>query len=279
MQKNKKIIMTADDFGMKATRDEAIKDSFLNGFLTSTCICANGESYLTAIKEVLPKCVKNGKKIDLGVHLDLIEGFSLTNCPKLTRKNKKFKHGFISLLLHSFSKSFLKEVEQELKAQTELVVSMAREQGFEISFINSHIHFHAIPNIFKIVKKIAHEYNIPFIRTQKEIPALLSEVKPINYIKVGVLWFLNLLNKCDFTNDYIMGVAHTAKMSPDAIYTGVERLSKKDCLIEILCHPDADMENASGYLEYQTMLDKELVFDIQKLGFEFSSILDIYNGN
>ncbi len=279
MEKSKKIILTADDFGMKTTRDEAIKDCFLNGFLTSACICANGESYLTAIKEVLPKCVKNGRKMDLGVHLDLIEGFSLTNCPRLTHKNKKFKHGFISLLIHSFSKSFLKEAEQELKAQTELITSMAREQGFKVSFINSHIHFHAIPNIFNIVKKIAHEYDIPFIRTQKEIPALLNEIKPINYVKVAVLWILNLFNKTDFTNDYIMGVAHTAKMTPEAIYQGLERLLKYDCLIEILLHPDCDIQNASGYLEYQTILDKELEFDIQKSGYNFTSVLDLYNGD
>ena len=76
-----------------------------------------------------------------------------------------------------------------------------------------------------------------------------------------------------------MGVAHTAKMTPEAIYQGLERLLKYDCLIEILLHPDCDIQNASGYLEYQTILDKELEFDIQKSGYNFTSVLDLYNGD
>ncbi|MBE7706997.1 MAG: ChbG/HpnK family deacetylase [Cyanobacteria bacterium SIG30] len=277
MNTSKKIIMTADDFGMTSTRDNAIMDCFLNGFLTSTCICANGKTFENAMNQILPKCIKLGKRIDLGVHLDLIEGHALTECPLLTYESGMFKHGFISLLINSFNFDFLKEVENELRAQTEKVVKEAEKQNIKVSFINSHIHFHAIPNIFKIVKKIAEEYDIPFVRTQKELPALLGGIKLINFIKVVVLWFLNLFNKADFTNDYIMGVAHTAHMNKDEIFFGVERLANKNCLIEILLHPDSDIKNASGYFEYQTMLDDDLRKNIEELGFKFTSILDLKN--
>ena len=48
---------------------------------------------------------------------------------------------------------------------------------FKPKHIDSHVHMHAIPNLFKIVCKLAKEYDIPYIRTQFEKPYLIPDMK------------------------------------------------------------------------------------------------------
>ena len=61
----------------------------------------------------------------------------------------------------SFDKEFLIQVETEFRAQIEKTINQTK-----IHHLDSHVHTHAIPNIFKITLNLAKEYNIPYIRTQ-----------------------------------------------------------------------------------------------------------------
>ena len=76
----KKFILNADDFGMSKAHNRAVLDGYNNGFLSSASICANGPSFESAVNEILPEC----QNLSLGVHLNIIEGKSLTHCPLLT---------------------------------------------------------------------------------------------------------------------------------------------------------------------------------------------------
>ena len=156
---DKKFILNADDFGMSKDFNRAVLYGYNNGFLKSTSICANGEAFENAINEVLPECPDLG----LGVHLNIIEGKSLTNCDMLTDRNGQFNNGYISLILKSNNKEFLKQTEKEFRAQIEKVLKFAKPDH-----IDSHVHTHAIPNLFKIAVRLEKEYEIPFIRTQHE---------------------------------------------------------------------------------------------------------------
>ncbi len=73
---------------------------------------------------------------------------------------------------NSFDKEFLEEVEEEYRLQIEEGL-----KHFKPEHIDSHVHMHAIPNLFKIVCKLAKEYDIPYIRTQFEKPYLIPNMK------------------------------------------------------------------------------------------------------
>ena len=66
-------------------------------------------------------------------------------------------------MLMSNDPKFLEQVEFEFRTQIETVMNYTK-----VDHIDSHVHTHAIPNIFKIVARLAKEYNIPYIRTQHE---------------------------------------------------------------------------------------------------------------
>lgn len=273
----KKFILNADDFGMSQAFNRAVLKGYQNGILTSASICANGEAFESAISEVIPQC----PDLSIGVHLNIIEGKSLTNVSLLTDENGIFNNGYGAMILKSCNNEFLRQVEQEFRAQIEKIMAMTK-----VDHIDSHVHTHAIPNIFKIVVKLAKEYNIPYIRTQFEYPYLIPSIKkhltiayPINLIKIILLNTFTMINSNLVkennlkTNDYLIGVGYTGMMDDKSIAYGLNALKNKDCIAEALIHPcDYDSELKNHHTtEFELTQNEDLRDFIKEIGFELSN--------
>ncbi len=275
----KKFILNADDFGMSEYYNNAVLDGKNNGLLTSASLCANGDCFEQAINEIIPQC----PDLSVGIHLNIIEGKSLTECPMLTDKDRNFNNGYISLILKSFNKEFMKQVEIEFRAQIEKIMNRTN-----VDHIDSHVHTHAIPNIFRLTAKLADEYGIPYIRTQYEKPYITPSIKkhfntkyPPNILKIILLNTFTILNrsvvkKYDLkTNDYLIGVGYTGMMDSKTIKYGLKSL-RKECVAEALIHP-CKYDNTdtltftptpdSHHFEYLITQDDELRNNIAELGF------------
>ncbi len=273
----KKFILNADDFGMTQAFNRAVLKGYQNGILTSASICANGEAFEQAIGEVIAQC----PDLSIGVHLNIIEGKSLTNVSALTDENGIFNNGYGAMILKSFNNEFLKQVEQEFRAQIEKIISRTK-----VDHIDSHVHTHAIPNIFKIVVKLAKEYNIPYIRTQFEHPYLIPSIKkhltiayPINLIKIILLNTFTMINfnlvkeNNLKTNNYLIGVGYTGMMDDKSIAYGLKSLKNIDCIAEALIHPcDYDDDTKDHHsAEFELTQNGDLRDFINEIGFELSN--------
>ena len=270
----KKFILNADDFGMTKELNKAVLDGFNNGFLSSASLCANGNAFSAAVNDILPDC----QGLGIGVHLNVIEGKPLTNCRLLTGKNGLFDKGYLYFMLNSGKKEFLAELENEFRAQIELVKKYSKPDH-----IDSHVHIHAIPKIFELVCKLAQEYEIPFIRTQHEkiytVPVLKKHLTPayfINIIKILLLNTFTHINKKTLTvfnlstNDYILGVGYTGMMDSLTVEYGLKNLDE-DCIAEALIHPWCFSGKNSHTEEFAVTLDKKLEDKIRRLGFEVTN--------
>ena len=271
---NKNFIFNADDFGMSAGLNDAIQRGYNSGLLTAASLCANGEAFDAAIDEILPQC----PNLSIGVHLNIIEGKSLTDAPLLTDKNGCFNNGYGNLIIKSFDKEFMAQAEREFRAQIEKIINRT-----EVTHIDSHVHVHAIPNIFRLTVRLAKEYNIPYVRTQYERPYFIPDLKihlgikyPVNLIKIALLNTFTLLNRKVLkesglaANDYLIGVGYTGMMTEDAIFYGLKAL-KKDCTAEALIHPSTDGIDSSRLREFEITQNEELKSKIAKLGFDLIS--------
>lgn len=267
----KRFILNADDFGMTEAYNKAVLEAYDKGILKSASICANGDAFEQAVNDIIPKC----KGLSVGVHLNIIEGKSLTKCLRLTDCDGYFNNGYISIIKKSFSKEFLSEVESEFRAQIEKILSMTK-----VDHIDSHVHTHAIPNIFKLVVKLAKEYKIPYLRTQYEKPYLVPSLSkhlntkyPVNILKILLLNTFTLFNKKYIigsgivTNDYLIGVGYTGMMDSATIEYGLKRL-QGDFVAEALIHPccyDADIKD-SHHHEFMLTQNDNLKDKIDMLG-------------
>lgn len=269
----KRMILNADDFGLSDSHNKAVLDGYKTGILTSASLCANTDAFFEAT-EILKQCPELG----LGAHLNIQEGKSLTACPMLTDKEGCFNKSYFYLILNQNNKTLQKQIEAEFRAQIEKILKYSK-----IDHLDSHVHTHAIPSIFKITAKLADEYNINFIRTQIEKPYLIPKQKInfnylTNLVKIILLNFYTHKNKKVLkkynlkTNDFILGVGYTGMMNASAIKYGLNRI-KENKLVEALIHPCKYETNKtdSHSKEFELTQDLRLKKIISKLGFLLSS--------
>ena len=272
----KQFILNADDFGLTKYNNQAVLEGYVNGFLSSASLCANGEGFENAVHDILPDCPNLG----IAVHLNIMEGKALTECNLLTDKNGYFNKSYYYLMFNQHNKELLKQIEEEFRAQIQKVVELVK-----VDHLDSHVHTHAIPTIFEITCKLAKEYNLEYVRTQNEefytIPKLKKHLNisyPINILKILLLKYYTRINNKTLskynlkTNDNILGVGYTGMMDSDAIEYGLKNIDK-EVVIEALIHPKK-YDNAikdSHTEEFEITQDLNLKETISRLGFDIKS--------
>lgn len=276
-----RFILNADDFGMSSAYNRAVLEGYEFGILKSTSLTANGEAFEEAINSVIPKCPDLG----VGVHLNIIEGKSLSeNADKLTDNNGIFNNSYQKLLLKAYTdKIFLSQVEKEFRLQIEKV----KKTGIRITHLDSHVHTHSIPPIFEIVCRLAKEYGVKQVRTQFEYPYIVPDLMkhlnltyPLNLVKIALLNTFTVINKKVIskygltTNDYLIGVGYTSMMASITVSFGLMALkNKKDIVAEALIHPcryeDGTVDN--HFTEYQITRNQKLKDKIESIGFEITN--------
>ena len=280
---NKKFILNADDFGMSEAYNTAIKEGAQKGLLKSASLVANGQAFDEAVEKILPEC----PDLAVGVHLNIIEGKALTkNLTELTDEKGNFNKSYGDLMLKAFNPKnteFMEQLEKEFCAQIDKI----RNAGIKITHIDSHVHTHAIPPIFKLVCKLAKQYDIQQVRTQHEhiytIPDIfihLNFAYPINLIKIALLNLFTLKNKPTIrknglhTNNYLIGVGYTSMMNVMTVACGLDSIKhKRGIVAEALIHPcryeDGTIDN--HFTEYRITQSEKLKNKIEEMGYEITN--------
>lgn len=269
-QNKKVLIFNSDDFGHSHPFNMGVYKGIKSGVIKTSCVLSNMEGYCEA-KEL----AYDLGKIKFGIHINLVEGKSLTENKLLVDSKNYFNNGYIDLLKKSFDKNFLNAAEFEMRAQIEKTLG-----DFKINHINSHVHTHSIPNLFNLVIKLAKEYKIPYIRTQFEKPYFVKSIKkhltckyPVNLIKLALLDSLSLRNKKligdnFLTNDYMLGVTYTGFMDKNTILEGLKVIDKG--VVEVLIHPayyEKEILKPDNYREFLITQDDNIINEIKNLGF------------
>lgn len=150
------LIISADDLGSNTDRDRGILEAFNKGIVTSASLVANGASFVSAVAQVK----KAG--LPVGVHLNIAEGSTLTGPIKgltdstgqLPGKQKLRQY----LAAGTCDRNALRN---ELAAQIERIINA----GLQPDHLDSHQHCQLFPCLTTIVTELAHEYDIPSMRT------------------------------------------------------------------------------------------------------------------
>lgn len=239
----RRVIVHADDFGSSTHFNNAIIKAHKEGFLSSTAVITNGKAFESGINRLKKEC----PEIGVGVHLNLVEGSS----ELVTKENffKIYKDGlynlsFIKILLYSFNKKFLKQVELEFRNQIETA-----QEHIKIDHLNSHQHCAAIPKVFEICCRLASEYGIESIRVPREKIILTEQgfkhfrlTFHINIIKFLILRLFSIFNSSSLkkyklrTTSYFSGVLYTGFVDESVIKKTIKKLNPNES-IEILLHP------------------------------------------
>jgi len=217
----KRLIVTADDFGMARSINEGIARAYSDGIVTSVALLPAGAAFDDAIR------IARELKIDqAGAHLALTE----------VRPDLPPHH--TNLFLQLVSKKIRPdELYAELKSQLEAAFST----GIKINNISSHEHVHMFPAILEIFIRLAKEFGIDTIRYP-------HGDRPVSWLEAGAIYRSAVLNffspgmKRAFAEagirhpDYFMGFIDSGRLTAEDILIHMIR-SLKDGTTELVCHP------------------------------------------
>ena len=276
----KYFILNASNFGVSQEYNQAILEGYINGFLTSATLSANGNAFDNAVHDILPDCPNLG----VGLQLNILTGKALTNCYSIKNRNDEFCQHPLFIFINRNKKEILDQIEAEFRAQIEKV-----KEHTNIDHLASYGDIHAIPEIFKIVCKLAKEYQIKFVQSHFEdlyfIPKMEKHLKanyPLNLFKVMLLQSFTRNNRFTIdkyelkTNDFMLGLNYYGMMSSDTIEQGLKVLDE-DCIVEAVIHPKKYNNSTKDWHTREFGLTQNLTLkdSISRLGFDITNYKNI----
>lgn len=244
INKEKLLIVNADDFGLRDSVNQAIIHCHQNGLVRSASLMSTCRGFESAVK-----LAKVNPGLSIGVHLTLIKeapALPASTIPSLVDSQGKFFYykDFIKRFIKRQAK--LDEIEKELAAQIERIL----DHGLKVEHLNGHMHLHLIPGIFERVIRLAKKYQISFVRFP------LSSCINLLQLRQLVLQLMIWQGQRKFkqsglkTTDHFFGIAQSGRLSEEKLIVFLTKL--KPGVTEIMTHPTfIDHE----YLEYKDYCD------------------------
>ena len=227
----KRLVVTADDFGLSVEVNEAVRRAHRDGILT----CASLMMGAPAIDDAV--AIAKAERIPVGVHLTLVDGRPVLQperIPDLVDAEGAFNPGLGGPAVRlALSERARRQARAECEAQIEAFLAT----GLTLDHVNVHHHFHLHPIVLTILIELACRYRPPGVRVPFE-----RGVPPYRHALLGATmmpWALRARRRLRragiATNDALFGVYDTGSMTEAAWLRIVPRIGAG--LTEVYCHP------------------------------------------
>jgi|UniRef100_A0A7C5ESE7 hopanoid biosynthesis associated protein HpnK len=282
----RRVIFTADDFGLSPLLNQAVALAYGAGLLRCASLMAGGpavDQALTLSRQLPGLC--------LGVHLTLIQGRAVLPpqaLPRLVDAAGRFSQNPVLTGWRYFNNpSLLPEISRELRAQIETVL----EAGLTPWYLNSHLNLHLHPRLAPLVVDLAREYAIPALRLAREDWRTTLWLAPQGkFPKMALGLIFTVLSRRTrslavaaglVVNDHLFGLTHHGRLTEDHLLRLIPQL--RPGVTEILSHPatgvDPVLKQAHpAYLregEFLALLSPRLKEVLRAQGVEVTSYRDL----
>ena len=235
----KKLIVTADDFGLTPGVNRGILRAFQHGIVTSASLLVTGSAFEEAVN-----LARENPELDVGLHLTLVEEQAVLGregLPSLVDETGRFPRTSSEFFRRAvLGRIRWGEVEREIAAQ----IARFQKTGLRLSHLNSHQHLHMFPPVFQIVRRLTRRMDNVWIRNSagpwRKSPGVLMR-----------RWVQQLgLNLTCLSARGLHGPP--LPQLPDGMYgfevsgcltrPALEQILRKipDGLYELICHPGED---------------------------------------
>jgi hopanoid biosynthesis associated protein HpnK len=233
----KRVIFTADDFGLSEGVNEAVEQAHREGLLSTASLMIGGPAAHDAIRRA-----KALPSLRVGLHVVVIEGASVR--PGAVRGLVDAAGNFSADQVGaSVGYYFAPRKRQQLATEIRSQFSAFQKTGLRLDHANAHKHMQMHPVIGRLMVRIGKEFGLPAIRIPRE-PA-----GPMRRSGTAVGWGGQMLNLWSDllraralraglqVNDTAFGIAWSGHMTTDRLLRLVPHLP--DGLNEIYFHPAA----------------------------------------
>ena len=245
MTATRRIIVTADDFGLAPEVNAAVEQAHRAGILTAASLMVGERAAAEAVA-----IARRNPGLAVGLHLTLTDG---TPClppdriPALVRPDGRFRDDMAGLgLALAASRAARAQLRAEIAAQ----LAAFRATGLACDHLNAHRHFHLHPVIAAIAFRAAAEAGIRAVRIPWEPPALIRAMDPLARTQPRALapfaaWLRRLAARCGLAApDRVAGLAWSGAFTAGRLAALLPRLPGG--VTEIYLHPATAAGFAGG---------------------------------
>lgn len=250
----KRLIVTADDFGLSSEINAGIVQAYSAGCVTAAALLVNGMATPEAVS-----LARSLPGLEVGLHLSIVEGYALSGGPSTICDAVAYFDGAPCLIRNwqSFIPRYLlgRISLDELARELELQFQRFADYFGAIPFVNGTQHLHVLPGIAEIVLRLCRRYKVPSIR----IPGLSPALDGLSLGRLAPALVLQTLGQRlrraapDLhLADYFAGFPVSGSLSLAYLERLLPRLPVGTT--ELMCHPGYDCkllrERLSGYRSF-----------------------------
>lgn len=270
----KKLIVTADDFGLSKEVNEAVEVAHESGILTATSLMV-GEAYAddaVARAHRMPN-------LGVGLHLALSRARPVSpanEIPDLIDGDGLFR---ADLVRAGFRFFFLPSVRRQLAAEISAQFEAFAKTGLPLDHVNAHNHLHVHPTVLSLILKFGNKYAMNSVRVPED-----KNSKGIGafFLTPWLAMMRARLQQHGVKyNDVLLGLDETGSMDTKTLISLIENLS--DQTAELMCHPatgpwtgiDPKAQDFRRDLEYEALCNAATIKAISDNGVQLIAYRDI----
>src|SRR3981189_232778 len=157
------LIVTADDFGLHGSVNDAIEQASREGVLTAASLMVGGPAAADAIRRAAALPDLRG-----GLHLVLADGKAVLAPSLIPAIADGSGHMDSRMFARGIRYFALPSVRRQLEAEIRAQFSAFAQTGLPLDHVNVHKHFHLHPTILEMLLRIGRDYGAPAVRIPAE---------------------------------------------------------------------------------------------------------------
>lgn len=257
----RRLIITADDFGLSLPVNEAVEVAHRRGILSAASLMVGAPAADDAVERAraLPK-------LGVGLHLTLLESRPVLpreRVPALVGPDGRFGHEPVRFGIALY---FSREMRRQAEAEIEAQFARFAESGLVMDHINGHKHFHLHPVVLRKIVDLAPHYGSPPVRVPHEPVRPFFRPDLDQPLRRMASWLFYLgqthrlrraLSRAGLRfNDHVFGLYDSGAVTEARLRDLVARLPAG--ISEVYCHPAARRWDGPDNLPASYRCEEEL---------------------
>lgn len=235
----KRVIFSADDFGLDRAVNDAVEIAHRDGLLSATSLMVGEDAAPDAVA-----IARRQPALRVGLHVVLVEGTPVSDpaeIPDLVDASGRFPGDMVGAGFRFFFKPGIRaQLAREIRAQFEAF----RRTGLTLDHANTHKHIHLHPTVARLIVEIGRDYGLRAVRLPVEpagpIAAAEGQAAPGGLGAAALRAWTGQLKAMlkrqgMVTNDQVFGLAWSGAVTAARVAALIPHLP--DGVSEIYFHP------------------------------------------
>jgi len=247
----KRLVVTADDFGLAPEVNEAVEEAHRRGLLSAASLMVGAPAAADAIRRA-----RRLPNLRVGLHLTLVEGAPVApaaEIPDLLDRTGRLR---VDLAAYGAAILLRPAVRRQVRAEIRAQFEAFHAAGLALDHVDGHQHYHLHPAVMSELLAIGRDFGMRALRAPVEPLRLLRAVEPTRRAlaqRVAAPWACLTRARARAAGllvaDRVFGLAWTGAMGEARLAGLIARLPEG--LSEIYLHPATADQFAGSAAHYR----------------------------